>query len=267
MTHSNSHLSALVLSSDNHAVTTCVKTLESHGFSVSKTDSTKVAGELCRGKRFDVAIYDQDNSETPDLPEGSAVFSTPHVVLGLVTPDRIKHARGKRIHFTVQKPFTSDFFSKTLKAAYGSIASSRRLSSRHQVCIPAITSSVAHRGEKRSLEAVTIVNVSHTGMCLQATEMLPQEGSIQLRFVLPSCQTIVQAAGTVIWAHGSGRAGIKLSALTPDSQAPFNDWLESMSRSADELLPPLIPANRPRQWHPNGAPLRVDPRQQMACSL
>jgi DNA-binding response OmpR family regulator len=59
-------LSALVLSTDTHASTTSARMLESHGFAVSKTDSAVLARELCRGKRFDLAVYDQDSSHELD---------------------------------------------------------------------------------------------------------------------------------------------------------------------------------------------------------
>ena len=48
MIQSTSPLSALVLSTDIHASTTSARMLESHGFTVSKTDNVVLARELCR---------------------------------------------------------------------------------------------------------------------------------------------------------------------------------------------------------------------------
>src|ERR1700757_3942063 len=121
-------LSALVLSTDIHASTTSARMLESHGFAVSKTDSAGLARELCRGKRFDLAVYDQDSSHDLDMAGSPTLFGTPHVVMGLIGSNKGGPPLGKRIHFVVQKPLSSELFRKTLKAAYGAIASSRRIS-------------------------------------------------------------------------------------------------------------------------------------------
>jgi len=244
MMPSASPLSALVLSTDIHASTTSARMLESHGFAVSKTDNAVLARELCRGKRFDLAIYDQDNCNELELAGGSTLFSTPHVVFGMIGPNRITQRLGWRVHFVVQKPFTGDLFRKTLKAAYGVIASSRRLSSRHEVCIDATSCCLIHRGERRALKTATIMNISHGGMCVQTGEMLPQEANIRLSFSIPGGETIVQASGTVIWAHASGRAGIKFVGLNPEAQPHFGNWLNSLSPSGEDLFPRLVQPNR-----------------------
>ena len=239
-----SHLSALVLSNDIHPSAISARMLESHGFAVSKTDNAVLAQELCRGKRFDLAIYDQDSFAEPEPAGGSKLFATPHVVLGMIGTSRVSRPTGQRVHFVVQKPFTSDLFSKTLKAAYHAIASRRRLSSRHEVCIDSTSCCLIHRGERRSLKTATIMNISHGGMCVQTGEMLPQEAHVQLSFSIPGHDMIAQATGTVIWAHTSGRAGIKLVGLSPEAQPHFGKWLDSMSPNCEDLLPRLVQPTR-----------------------
>jgi len=237
-------LSALVLSTDIHASATSARILESHGFAVSKTDNAVLARELCRGKRFDLAVYDQDNCNGLEPAGGSTLFSTPHVVLGMIGSNRITQPLGKRVHFVVQKPFTGDLFRKTLKAAYGAIASSRRLSARHEVCIDTTSCCLIYRGEQRALKTATIMNISHGGMCLQTGEMLPQEANIRLSFSIPGSDTIVRATGSVVWAHAPGRAGIKFVGLSREAKPHFGNWLNSLSPSCEDLLPRLVQPNR-----------------------
>lgn len=165
-------------------------------------------------------------------------------MLGLVGSNRARKPLGRRIHFVVQKPFTSDMFGKVLKAAYGAIASSRRLSFRHQVCVNSISSYLIHGGERRPLKNVAIMNISHGGMCVQTGELLPQEANIQLSFPIPGSETIVQATGSVIWAHASGRAGIKMVGVSPAAQTHFGDWLDSLSPSVEDLLPRVVQPSR-----------------------
>jgi PilZ domain len=234
---SASPLSALVLSTDVHASTASTGMLESHGFAVSKTDDSVVARELCRRKRFDLAVYDQDSSYDQDAAGASTLFGTPHVVLGLVGCKTAGQPLGKRIHFLVQKPFTGDMFRKALKAAYGTIASSRRFSFRHEVCIHSISPCLIFRGERRPLKIATIMNISRGGMCIETGELLPQQANIRLSFSIPGSGTIVHATGTIIWAHASGRAGIKLVGLNSEAQPYFGKWLDSLSPRAEDLLP------------------------------
>ena len=235
MTHSVSHLSALLLSNDRAASSTSVKILEAHGFRVSKTEHAELAQELCRGKRFDLAIYDQDSAANPELASAPALFSTPHVVLGLVDANTSRQSVGNRIHFVVQKPFTTDLFTKTLKAAYGAIALGRRLSLRHEVNINAISCCVVHRHERRRLRTAMISNLSQTGMCLLTGEMLPQHATIEIRFSLPS-GPVVEIMGTVIWAHTAGRAGIQFRNFNSSCRVPFRNWLDSMSPCSGEPM-------------------------------
>ncbi|HKV94428.1 MAG TPA: PilZ domain-containing protein [Candidatus Angelobacter sp.] len=240
MIPSTSRLSALLLSTDIPAAATSARMLESFGFSVSKTDSAALARELCRGKRFDLGVYDQET----DGASEAALFGSPYVVLGLVGPNNANRVLGKRIHFVVQKPFTNDLFVKTLKAAYSVIALGRRRSFRHEVCISATSCNLVHRSDSRALKNATIVNVSQKGMCLQTAEMLPQEATVQVSFPLSADGIEIKARGTVVWAHASGRAGIKVRALNPEGQPHYDAWLASMAPNYDDLFPRLERASR-----------------------
>jgi hypothetical protein len=81
-------------------------------------------------------------------------------------------------------------------------------------------------------------------MCVQTGEMLPQEANLELSFSIPGHGAIVEATGTVIWAHASGRAGLKLVGPSPEAQPHFGDWLDSLSPNTEDLLPRLIQPTR-----------------------
>ena len=76
------------------------------------------------GKRFDLAIDDQDSFAGAGAGRRLEVIRyaacCPWNDRGT---SRVSRPTGQRVHFVVQKPFTSDLFSKTLKAAYHAIAS------------------------------------------------------------------------------------------------------------------------------------------------
>jgi hypothetical protein len=74
-----------------------------------------------------------------------------------------------------------------------------------------------------------VLNLSLTGLCLQAHEMLPQEALLETVFRLPSSHLTVQLAGRVVWSHASGRSGVKFVNLDSSNQHKLEDWADSMS--------------------------------------
>jgi hypothetical protein len=234
-----SPLSALVVANCDHEVL-MTRVLESHGFKVTRSVTAAYAKELCKRQRFDLAIYDHDVNGALELAGARHPSSQPRVAVGLYSVTRMHQVSGARLHFVVHKPFSADLFAKTVKAAYGPIAADRRTSFRHQVDVTA-SCSVLDRSELRKLAGARIVNLSRTGLCLQASEMLPQTAEVELSFPLPSSQVTVRLAGVVIWAHASGRAGIKFTLLDPEEQRKLEDWLDSLLPGADTMLTPRLP--------------------------
>jgi hypothetical protein len=207
-------LTALVLAGKQQSVL-LNKVLESHGFTVAMVAQTARAEKLCARQRFDLGIYDQDVTGALDFAGAEDIPSRPRIAVGLVSTEKGIQVSGTRLHFVVHKPFTSDLFAKTVKASFGPIAAERRISFRHSVNLDASECSMLHENVLRALDHVRLVNVSHTGLCLQATEMLPQGATVEVSFVPPKGETLIRVIGTVVWAHASGRAGLKFNELDP----------------------------------------------------
>ena len=218
-------LAALLSSDDGVIRSLCGRILESNGFNVTMAANAEMAARLCSRARFYLAIYDQDCSGVLELAGTRMPLSAPRVVIGLIRADKMDELMGKRIQFVVQKPFTSNIMARTIRAAYGPITWERRLNFRHTVSIATLSCTCTYQGEARSLQNATIINISRTGLCLQAGAMLPQSAELKVRFPLPGGE-IIQASGEVIWCHLSGRAGI---CFTDVGSAPqFEAWLNSM---------------------------------------
>jgi hypothetical protein len=224
---SSARYTALVLSDHPDAVL-MKAVLESHGFRVAKAMDVASAETLCRSERFDLAVYDQHVAGALDMAGMKSPSSRPRVAVGLVHAMQIRDVVGKRLHLVLRRPFTERELSKTVKAAYGPIAADRRLNCRHEVNLSADSCTLLHRGELRALTEVVIVNFSLTGMCLQSREMLPQTARIHLSFVMPGEEVALRVAGTVIWAHASGRGGIKFNQLDFETQRMLEGWFDSM---------------------------------------
>ncbi|HKW77109.1 MAG TPA: PilZ domain-containing protein [Terriglobales bacterium] len=228
-------LSALVLSDNTEAVLVN-RVLESHGFRVERAQNAKAAETLCRGERFDLAVYDHSVSGAMELAGPRCPTSRPRVTVGILPAAGTAESVSRRLHFVVRKPFSSDFFARTVKAAYGPIAADRRVSFRHQARIAVSSCTVDHHGERRSISGAQIVNISQTGMCLQTQEMLPQNAGLELGFAVPQRSIGLQVRGTVMWAHASGRAGVKFAQLKPADQRNLEDWLDSLLPNPEMFL-------------------------------
>jgi hypothetical protein len=218
-------LSALVLSNPESA--TLVKSiLVAHGFHVLNADNAGVAMDLCKRQRFDLAVYDTEVSGTLGLVGNGSPAFLPRVAIGLLpATDRPISAR---LHFLVRKPVGKELFSRTVKAAFAPIAADRRASLRQQVSVPASECAVFYHGGRRNLEQVRVVNLSLSGMCLHAPEMLPQGASIEAAFALPGTDRMVRTVGRIVWAHSSGRCGIQFEQLNPSEQQKLEDWLDAV---------------------------------------
>jgi hypothetical protein len=181
-------------------------------------------------------LYDEDSSEALELAANEPQSSA-RVVIMLAKPDAVRRVALRRFHFVVQKPFTRDLLAKTVRATFGVIARERRSSYRHQVSLAASDCRLTNIGEDKHLNRVTIVNISRTGMCIEAGETLPQEAGVEVSFTAKGADGALQLKGVVVWSHASGRAGIQLAKLDSEMQHKFEAWLRAILPATENFLP------------------------------
>jgi hypothetical protein len=155
-----------------------------------------------------------------------------------------RELQGKRIHFMVQKPFSADFFLKSLRAAYGVMLREKRAAHRAVVGRPASSATLVQDGVQRSVPRVIVVNVSKTGIGLEAREMLPQGSTLQLSFQLPDTEETVQVSGKIMWACKNGKAGVRFTHVLPADQKRLHAWIDSKLPGENDFVP--RPVNQQR---------------------
>ncbi len=107
---------------------------------------------------------------------------------------RLDHSSHKRIQLRVPKPVSVDMLVRSLKASYTNMAQQRIATYRHTVPVKLVSGTLKHRGWQRTLHQVNVLNMSQTGLCLNAAEPLPHGAAISMSLVLPessnsaSCQ-------------------------------------------------------------------------------
>ena len=107
---------------------------------------------------------------------------------------RLDHASHKRIQIRIQKPVSVDMLVRSLKASYTNMAQQRIAAYRHTLPVKLVSGTLAHRGWQRTLQQVNVLNVSQTGLCLNAAEPLPHGAAISMKLMLPESRPLCMPA-------------------------------------------------------------------------
>ncbi|MGC2743050.1 MAG: PilZ domain-containing protein [Candidatus Angelobacter sp.] len=221
--------SALLLLPDEALLSMSRRVMESFGISVFAASSVLEAERILHNARLDLAICDFDMPCAADLSLLQPGSRWRGLSIGLMPTARLDHSSHKRIQIRVPKPVSVDMLTRSLKASYTAIAQQRIAAYRHTVPIKLVAGTLAYRGWKRTLHQVNVLNVSQTGLCLNAAEPLPHGASVTMSLMLPETSTTLHASGNVVWSHNSGRAGVAFDRVACSEmkklQERLNTWL------------------------------------------
>ncbi|MGZ4845287.1 MAG: PilZ domain-containing protein [Candidatus Angelobacter sp.] len=221
--------SALLLLPDEASLSMARRVMESFGISVFAASSVLEAERILHNTRLDLAICDFDMPCAADLSLLQAPSRWRGLSIGLMPTARLDQSSHKRIQIRIPKPVSVDMLVRSLKASYTNIAQHRIAAYRHTMPVKLVSGTLAHRGWQRTLQQVNVLNVSQTGLCLNAAEPLPQGAVISMNLMLPETSSALHASGNVVWSHTSGRAGIVFDRQAgPEMkklQERLNTWL------------------------------------------
>jgi len=181
-----------------------------------------------RQGKYDAVFVDCD-----DMPLGAellqALRATPSnrqaiafALLNGATGTREAYALGA--NFTLDKPLTVEFTTRTLRAAAGLIARERRRYFRQDVCVNVrLWVCNSSRSSSRDIEySALMTNLSESGMLLSQVE-LKAAAKVRFQFTLPWSEIVVDGSGVVTWASG-GCAGVRTSVPRHIRRA-LEDWV------------------------------------------
>jgi hypothetical protein len=200
--------SALVLVPEEASLALSRRVLESFGIKIYPAFSIAEAEHILHGTRLDLAVCDFDVPHISDLAFLQPASRWRGVTVGLMPNSRLDHATHKRVQLRVPKPASVDLLVRSLKASYTTMTQQRIATYRHTLPVKLVSGTLNHRGWQRTLHQVNVLNVSQTGLCLNAAEPLPQGASLTMSLILPESAASLHARGNVVWSHNSGRAGI-----------------------------------------------------------
>jgi hypothetical protein len=219
--------SALILSHDLDALRVMNRAFEEYGLEANVVRNVRDANELLKDRRFDLAVCDYDLPEAQQLAYLEPGSAWRGMIFALIRRNQLGEVQGQRVHLTLPKPLTPGLFSRGLKAAYTTMAHERRAALRYPVEVDASWAELIDHGEHMTLGWARILNLSHTGMCLQTRELLPQHAIASVTFELPKNGGLISVEGEVVWAKAPGKAGIRFNHLPAVSQKRLTEWLEA----------------------------------------
>lgn len=217
--------SALLLSHDKGSLAVARKVLEQYGIDPTMVSSPAELDDLIRGRRYDLAVIDSDfpGAATVGCLDVASRWNGISVVLRGRNGVQV---RGRRIHLLVPKPFSSEILSRGIKAAYTTMAKKRLATYRHPVTLKLLFGRLLQDGLQRPVERATVVNLSHTGLCLSTPELLPAGALVIGNLPLPESDQSVNIAGTVIWSDTTGKTGLKFQRLSNFEQKKLHHHLD-----------------------------------------
>jgi CheY-like chemotaxis protein len=231
--------SALFLSKDTFGLDAVRKLFENHGVELHYAQTVAQVEQWMRGHRLDLVLCDYDAPGVAELSCLQANTRWRGISMVLAGRQHAQQIRGKRVHFTVPKPFSLDALAKGLRASYTTMASQRVASYRHTVAMKPLAGRLEYRGLQRALAYTSIANLSQTGLCLSGPEPLPQGGTISVNFSLPDSDEVVHVIGTVIWSDASGKSGVCFNRISAQQQKLLKLTLKSrLPWDVDFLFPP-----------------------------
>ena len=230
-----------LLVSDDPGSLAIVRVLEDYGVKVKIVVSAKSAEPLINTTKFDLGIFDHDLPDALSLALKRGVSANPKMIFALVRNNsQVKDLQGKRVHFLMQKPLSTDLFARSLRAAYGTMLRERRITFRHPVQIRPAQSLLINEEGNQSLKSPLILDISQTGLCIQTQEILQQGANMQIDFHLPEIKDLIHTTGSVMWTRASGRTGIRFTKMPTAEQKHLIAWLDSKLPYEIEAIPKVV---------------------------
>jgi putative methionine-R-sulfoxide reductase with GAF domain len=103
------------------------------------------------------------------------------------------------------------------------IRGDRRRSVRHKAHSPAYASFNGMVGGM-VLDLSEILNLSETGMAIQATTPLPLDRDLNIVLDLSETKAYINTSGVIVWSDKAGRAGIRFSRIPDPSLRLMKEW-------------------------------------------
>ncbi len=106
----------------------------------------------------------------------------------------------------------------------------RRRARRHKVFTPAYAN-LSGSSQGAILELSEILNISESGMCIQASSQMKVNRLLPLGIDLSETGVQIRTVGHVVWSEPSGRTGIRFPDMAAASLGQLQEWLAANAKA------------------------------------
>jgi len=237
-------LNALLVSRDHSSVGLLQAALDKLGIEHEVSHSVAQAMEMLVEGRYSAVVLDFDLPGAAQVARMVSIASPERRPVVFALADSATSGAGVSQagnSFVLCKPFSLEQAMRPLRAWQIFTGDRRRSPRRKLETIVYLQLGVA------ALPAL-VLDMSESGLALQAPEPLPPVQNLPLRFVLPGTTHIVEATGEVIWADDLGRAGMVFADLTPASRSHLKTWLAGRGAKPEDAEHTLASPQRAREF-------------------
>lgn len=223
-TSAHYRMKALILCRDPETAGIFSQLFREVGIEPQQCDSGSQAIDELMSDKFEALVLDFDNfPECTDIAKIVREIRPNHAaqVFALVSVDQATTtALSSGSTFVLRRPPAPSQIRSLVQTVYGRMLRNSQAYFRLNC---EFTVSIA-RASGPLLKCTTI-NISQNGMAVITPGDLRPGESLHLVFVIPHTDIVVGAEGTVIWADGHGKAGIRFECSSAPAQARFIEWL------------------------------------------
>ncbi|MGA8270011.1 MAG: PilZ domain-containing protein [Candidatus Sulfotelmatobacter sp.] len=216
-------LDGLLFTSDKQVVSVMNQILESFAIETEVCNELDSALDAVTHRRLDAVIVDWDGDFDPTRIVRATRKSSPNsnsTIVAMVNGRSETHALLVGANFMIHKPADVNYARRCMRAAYGTMLQNRRRAARVPVDIP-VRARVAELGEVQA----RISDLSVGGLALQGGQPLPVNREVLTQFSLPGTSGMIHAAGRIVNANNSGRAGVRFSFIPEEDRNLLEGWL------------------------------------------
>lgn len=184
--------------------------------------SSAEAMELLVQRHYSALVLDFDlpaASQTVRLARSADAKRRPVVFAVIGNTTTVGSAFHAGANFVIYRPLSLPQVLRSFRAGRVFMQADRRQSRREKL------ESVIYLQFGVAALPALMLDLSETGVALQAAEPLPAIQEIPFRFVLPDTTQMVEGTGELVWADDHGRAGMLFAELTGDSKTAVRTWL------------------------------------------
>jgi len=216
-------LDGLLFTSDSQVLCVMNQILESFAIATEICSELDPALDAVTHRRLDAVIVDWDGVPDPTRIVRATRKSSPNsnsTIVAMVSGRSETHALLVGANFMIHKPTNEEHARRCMRAAYGTMLQNRRRSARVSVDI-LVLARVADVGEIQA----KIGDLSVGGLALRCGQALPINREVLTQFTLPGNTSVIHAAGKIVNANDTGRAGVRFSFMTEEDRNLLEGWL------------------------------------------